>query len=253
MAPSNRIMTIRRMLHPSFWIVPGALLLLSAGFVSLGRWQLERAEVNRGIEQRFELADGLPALDRPVGGADADTHRYRRMTLAGRYEADVQVLLDNMIRDGRAGFEVLTPFAVEGFDRLVVVNRGWVPAAWDRSELPDVAVAERATTLHGRIDRLPRAGLTLGDAPEPADRRVIVMSFPDIDDLEVVLGRKLHPFQLLLDPQADSGFVRDWAPPRGLDDRNLAYAVQWFALAGLGIVLAIGAAIRATRRSPGVP
>jgi len=226
------------------------LLLLSAGFVSLGRWQLERAEVNREIEERFDRAGGLSALDRPVGASDAETHRYRRMTLSGRYETDIQILLDNMMRDGRVGYEVLTPFAVDGLDRLLVVNRGWLPAASSRDELPDIALAGEATTLRGRIDRLPRAGLRLGGAAEPADRPVVVMSFPDFGDLETVLGRNLFSFQLLLDPDADAGYVRDWAAPRDLDDRNLAYAVQWFALAALAFVLAVGAAIRSHRKSP---
>jgi surfeit locus 1 family protein len=235
------------MLHPSFWIVPGALLLLSAGFVSLGRWQLERAEVNRVIEERFDRADRLPALDEPVDGVDAQAERYRRIMLSGRYESDVQILLDNMTRGGQAGYEVLTPFAVEGSDRRVVVNRGWAPASWNRDELPDIALAERATTLRGRIDRLPRAGLSLGEAPVSGDRHAVVMSFPDFADLETALGRKLYPFQLLLDPDSGPGFVRDWTAPRGLADRNLAYAVQWFALAALALVIAIGAAVR----SPG--
>jgi surfeit locus 1 family protein len=236
------------MFHPGLLIVPAFLLLLSAGFASLGRWQLERAEVNREIEQRFDRALGQPALDRPPGSADVDAHRFRRITLSGRYRADVQVLLDNMTRDGRVGYEVLTPFAVNGFDRLVVVNRGWVPAAASRDELPDIGLADAAVTLRGRIDRLPRAGLRLGAEAEPSDRPVVVMSYPDFDDLETALGRELFPFQLLLEQSADSGYLRDWAAPRDLDDRNLAYAVQWFALAALALVLAVGVAIRSRHR-----
>ena len=243
MAASSRIMTVRRMLHPRSWIAPGVLLLLAAGFVSLGRWQLERAEVNRETEQRFERTDSLPVLDDPTV-SDAELHRYRRIRLAGRYEPGVQVLLDNRTRDGRAGYEVLTPFLVDGFARRVIVNRGWVPASWDRAELPDVEVHDDATTVHGRVDRLPRAGLTLGDSAAPADRAVVVMSYPDVAELQSVLGLELFAFQLLLDPDSGPGFARDWTVPQDRDERNLGYAVQWFGLAALALVLAVGIAAR---------
>lgn len=240
------------MFHASFWTVPGLLVLLSAGFVSLGRWQLDRAEVNRAIENRFNLAEQLPVLDRPVGQDRVDEVRYRKVALSGHYEAGVQILLDNMTRDGQAGYEVLTPFSVDGLDRLVVVNRGWVPAAWNRDELPDIALRNEARTLSGRIDRLPRAGITLGEASRSDESPVIVMSFPDFDDLEAALGRQLYPFQLLLDPTADLAFRRDWGPPQGLADRNIAYAVQWFGLAALALIIAIGAAVRSYRtQTPG--
>jgi surfeit locus 1 family protein len=76
-----------------------------------------------------------------------------------------------------------------------------------------------------------------------------VLSFPDFDDIEAALGEEVHRFQLLLDPAAPEGYVRDWAPPADRADRNLAYAVQWFGLAALAFVIAVGAALRGLRRA----
>jgi surfeit locus 1 family protein len=222
------------------------LLLVCAGFGLLGRWQLERAEVNRNIEQQFAEFDALPALEAPLADVSVEQHRFRRITRAGHYRPEIQILLDNMTHDGVAGYQVLTPFVANGTDRLLLVNRGWVAASWDRSVLPDAGVAGLAASISGRIDRLPRAGLDLG-ASAAADGPLRVLSFPTFDQIEAELGRPVHAFQLLLDPAETNGFERNWGPPEGRADRNIAYAVQWFALAVLALSIAIGAVVRCYR------
>lgn len=260
MLASSKRTTIRRMTNFRSWLIPAALLLVSAGFLSLGRWQLDRAEVNRNIERSFSQADGMPALDLALSAVSVEELRYRRITLTGHYEPRVQILLDNMTRDGRAGYEVLTPFSVTdinpagdagGADPWVMVNRGWVPASYDRSELPDVALTPVKVRLHGRIDSLPRAGLDLGEPVVPAERSVVVLSYPDFDELETVLGRPLYRFQVLLDETQVDGFLRDWGPLTGRAERNTAYAVQWFALAALALAITIGLGFNGYRKRSG--
>ena len=241
------------MFSPKQTILPGALLLLAAGFASLGRWQLDRAEVNRAIDTGFDSAADQTILDRPVAEEAVDANRYRYIRLKGHFEADHQVLLDNMTRDGRVGYEVLTPFAVDGSDRLVVVNRGWVESSLNRNELPDVALADGPVTIRGRIDRLPRAALRLGDSEVHAGQAVTVLSFPDFADLETALDLALYRFQVLLDASASDGFLRDWGPDRTRADRNIAYAVQWFGLSLLALAIAIGVVIRRSRAERPAP
>lgn len=236
------------MFSPKSWIVPGALLLLAAGFAWLGRWQLDRAEVNRALEARFADAATMPVLQRLVPDEAVDEHRYRRIRLEGRFEAGRQVLLDNVTRNGRAGYEVLTPFSIEGSDRLVMVNRGWLASAPDRAELPDVALLDGARVISGRIDRLPRAALSLGQDAAAEAGPVIVMSFPDFGEIEAALGRRLQHFQLLLDADEEDGFLRDWGPRTGLADRNIAYAAQWFGLSILALAIGVGSVARRRRK-----
>jgi surfeit locus 1 family protein len=241
------------------WLAVGALLLAALGFSALGRWQLERAEFHRAMVAEFDLATTLPPLEQPF--AEAEPLRYRTIQLIGRYVPESQVLLDNMTRHGVAGYQVLTPFRVSGRadgagladdTALILVNRGWVPAAPDRSQLPDIGIAAaRDVVVSGRIDRLPRAALEL-EAPAAAKGApVTVLSFPDFAAIEAVLGASVRNFQLLLDPAAPEGFVREWAPESDRADRNIAYAVQWFGLALLALVLAIGVAIKGRHGAPG--
>ena len=242
------------------WAAAGALLLAALGFAALGRWQLERAGFNRAIVAEFDSATTLPALEQPV--AEAEPFRYRTMRLRGRYVPGSQVLLDNMTSHGVAGYQVLTPFRVSGEgsvdgagradgERLVLVNRGWLPAPPDRSHLPEVALpAASEVVVSGRVDRLPRAALELEAPASAGSGPLTVLSFPDFAAIEAVLGSQVFEFQLLLDTEAAQGFIREWAPPTDRADRNIAYAVQWFGLALLALVLAIGVTLKGRRGAP---
>lgn len=237
---------MKRMIHSKHWIGVCALVLAAAGFSALGRWQLERAAANRASAEGYSQAAGLPAIDRPVGSREADELRHRRIRLSGRYQAETQILLDNMTHRGQAGYQVLTPFRVAG-QRLVLVNRGWIAASPDRSRLPDVTLTGDVSEITGRIGRLPLAALRF-EAPAATAGSLVVMSFPDFADVEAVLGHEVHAFVVLLDPDAPDGFLRDWAPTTDRADRNIAYAVQWFGLAVLALALAIGVVVRGRRR-----
>jgi surfeit locus 1 family protein len=249
------------------WIAVGALSVAAAGFVLLGRWQLDRAEVNRAIEHGFADAANLPVLREPVAADRIDALRYRRIELAGHYRPDVQILLDNMTLNGRPGYEVITPFVI-GPGPWVLVNRGWIAAAADRSVLPEISLPDAtsppdaasppgavsrapSTSVAARLDHLPRAALRLDAAPA-GNGSAVVLSFPDGAAIEAALGHAIYPYQLLLDPNAPEGLVREWGPEVGRADRNIAYAVQWFGLAALALVLGVGVAWRAGRGSRSV-
>ena len=85
-----------RMAHFKHWLPIGALLAAAAGFVALGRWQLDRADVNRASVDAYGLAAAQPEIERPVSAREAETLRHRRIRLRGRYLGGTQILLDNM-------------------------------------------------------------------------------------------------------------------------------------------------------------
>ncbi len=140
------------------------------------------------------------------------------------------MLLDNLSYQGRPGYQVLTPLTTPV--GTVLVNRGWVPANGDRTILPDIRVGTPAREVIGRIERLPRPGIQLAASAMPADaawpRRLL---FPTSAEVSAQIGIALRDYQLLLDPGAADGYVRDWQPGGLGPERHLAYAVQWFGLA----------------------
>lgn len=218
----------RRFAPALHWTLLAALGV--ALFVSLGRWQLHRAEEKRALFAGFAAGSAaavmLPENFRPI-------ERYRRVTASGRYDSSRQFLLDNMTRDGVPGFHVLTPL-LRYDSRVVLVDRGFVPLTGSRSDLPDLRVGEGERTVTGRADHLPQAAVTLAAAPATGWPRIV--SFPRMPEVAEALSAQVYPQVVLLDADQPDGYLRDWRPPGMAPDRHVAYAVQWFGLAATVLV-----------------
>jgi surfeit locus 1 family protein len=209
------------------WFTTALTLVLLALLVSLGRWQLNQADRKRALFDAF--AAGADAL-LPV---EAAVKRYQHVEADGRYDPDRQILIDNMISGGRAGYHVITPFALAS-GRWLLVNRGWIPVGQSRNELPPIAVPAGTRHIRGRLDHLPQPGIRLGGTPALSPPFPKVASFPTFADIKAALGPRDwagNAEVVLLDRDEPDGYARDWAAPGFPPMRHVAYAVQWFGLA----------------------
>ncbi|MBT8442217.1 MAG: SURF1 family protein [Gammaproteobacteria bacterium] len=223
-----------RKFKPPAWATVG--LMIACGlFCTAGFWQLGRAEEKRLMFSEFDASGVTDVLDGVIGDAKAQVNRFRPLRTRGRYDPQRQFLLDNMMYEGKPGYHVLTP--LRGGGRALLVNRGWIPADADRSILPDVAVDATEREVSGLIAPLPSPGMRLGnepvDAADPWPRR---QSFPTAEGIRDQLDYPVTGYQLLLDPDREDGFLRDWRPVIMSSEEHLAYAVQWF---GFAITLSI--------------
>ncbi len=203
---------------------------LIAMLISLGRWQLRRADEKRVLFDSF--AAGTDAT-RVIDIGTPHVMRYQHIEAAGRYDGARQILIDNMVNAGRAGYYVVTPFALTG-GGWVLVNRGWVPLGASRADLPAIPVDGETRQVRGRADNLPSPGIQLGARPGLAPPYPVVASFPSHAELAQLLGENSWAEAadlVLLDPDEPDGYVRTWEPPGFPPLRHIGYAVQWFALA----------------------
>ncbi len=163
---------------------------------------------------------------------------FQRVSVAGRFDAERQFLLDNRSYEGRAGYEVLTPLQRPGGE-VALVDRGWVPFSGLRDRLPGVAIRTHdEITVTGRVADLPSAGLASGRAPpSPQAPWPKVTSFPTMSELSQAFGQPLEPRILLLDSHDPDGYVRDWHPPGLEPTRHWSYAVQWWSFAAVLLFL----------------
>jgi surfeit locus 1 family protein len=213
------------------------MLAALALFLFLARWQLRRADDKQALSDAFMTGAGATVI---VRGSTAAQPRYQHIEVHGHYDADRQVLIDNMVStDGRAGYYVLTPFALDGGGWLMV-NRGWVPVGRSRKVKPDVAVGADQRVVHGRADHLPVPGIRMGTATPLSAPYPALANFPTLADLSSLYGiADWSPATqvLLLDQREADGYLRAWAPPGLSPMRHLGYAVQWFGLALALIVI----------------
>ena len=140
-----------RRLRPTL-LLSFATVALTAIFLSLGFWQLERAELRRAQDElKQERAQLSPVYITSFPGESLEELAGRRIRLRGHY-LPWQFLLDNQIHDKQPGYHVLSPFELSTYQQIVLVNRGWVPAKADRTRLPSVPVdSETEIQLEGMI------------------------------------------------------------------------------------------------------
>ena len=227
-------------------VAMAGLLALAGACGWLGAWQLRRATESRELSARFAAAGAATALD-SAPDALTDDFRFERVALKGRYVAEPQVLLDGRVHDDVTGYEVLTALELPD-GRNVLVDRGWVRADPERRVLPDVSVGSDEREVRGRLEHLPRPGLRLGESVVAGKGPVILALYPTAADIARWLSAPVLDYELLLDPDADDGYVRDWRAPVMSPERHLAYAGQWL-LFGLGSIAAAVAVARSARGS----
>ncbi|WP_439860274.1 SURF1 family protein [Pseudomonas sp. MBLB4136] len=223
-----------------------ALLPLLLG---LGAWQLSRADDKRALldaQQARRLAAPL-SVDQLAQRQD---WAYTRVSLRGRFDGEHALLLDNRIRGGQAGVEVLQPFYDQASGLWLLLNRGWLP--W-----PDRRVAPTFATPDDTLSLTAWAYVPLGepfllqqDAPAQGWPRLITQVEPQA--LWQRLGRAGLGHELRLEP-GPAAFEVDWPLVAMSPDKHLGYAVQWFALAAtlLGLFIYFGLHnARETRHEP---
>ena len=213
---------------------PLAGLVLLGLFVTLGMWQLDRAAEKRGISDSFNAGGDYIELS-----ADATYALYQPLQVSGRYLADRQFLLDNIVQDSRLGYYVITPFEYAVDKPLLLVNRGWIARETEQDRLPDISVShDEEQVLRGRAGDLPRVGIRPGPPFDNTSSWPILAVWPTVDDLASALQREVLSFVLLADPDAETALVRRWEPQQMGPMRHLGYAFQWFALALTVVVVA---------------
>jgi surfeit locus 1 family protein len=223
-----------------------AFLCLLPLLLSLGLWQTNRAEEKRVFLSQQQQAQTSESVHLSIVIEDnADNLRYKKLDVAGHYELAQQFLIDNQVSDGKVGYFVLTPFRLQGENKAILVNRGWVAANANRSQLPDISMTSEPTVITGRANHFPSVGIKLAGAEIPTDTKPSVVQVVDGAVLAKKLGYPLFSFQLELDKTQPNGFKREWhTTTLMLPEQHTAYALQWFALAATLTVLFIGYSVK---------
>lgn len=170
-------------------------------------------------------------IEIPAERVDRDSVVLKRVAARGRFVGEHTIYLDNKLRLGRPGYEVVTPLRLDGMH--VLVNRGWVPAAATRESLPDVPTPRGEVRVEGlALAHLPQV-LVLGKA------RGKVRPSLDLESFQAETGLRLQPIVIEQHTSTADGLVRDWPRSDAGAAKNESYALQWYSLAGLAVILLI--------------
>ena len=197
--------------RPRAWALALAAAACAAG-IALGIWQAGRAQEKRQAEARIE-----------------------RISVRGEFLPERTVLLDNKLRRGRAGYEVVTPLRLADARQMhVLVNRGWISAGATREELPEIRTPSGETKIDGIVrEHLPRV-LQAG----PAQRGKVRQNLA-VEDFAAETGLALLPFVIEQHSPAEDGLLREWPRAGPGPEKNDMYSLQWYSLAALAVALVI--------------
>src|SRR4029453_6691902 len=92
--------------RPRGWALAAAALACAA-FVSLGQWQSHRAAEKRALGAALDQAAKAAPIEL-TPDTDPPPPVHQRISAHGRFVAERTVLLDNKLRRGRPGYEVVT-------------------------------------------------------------------------------------------------------------------------------------------------
>ena len=214
------------------------VVTLAITFVSLGMWQLRRNDERRldnavGDARISEEATSLLTLIEGAG-ADVVTLEYRRVSVTGVFDPANEVLIRSQVSLGNAGFHVVTPLVLPGGE-AVLVNRGWIPLVLDQVPVGDAPPPQGEVTVEGWIHRSQTRG-AFGPT-DPPDGRLTTLNRVDVDRIAAQVPYQVVPVYLV-EIAASGGALPTPVAHPAFDDNgpHLAYAIQWFGFAVVGLV-----------------
>lgn len=235
----------RRRFRPTWWGTVLALAGIAAGIL-LGQWQTDRARQKIVIAEAMTQLASAPAVQ--VGAAElaADGLEHRRVEARGQFDPKGLVLLDNRVRKGRAGYEVVMPLRIPGSDVHLLVNRGWIAGTGDRSRLPEVPTPATEVTVTG-IAVVP--GKNMYELSADAIEGQVWQNL-SIERYATHMRYRIQPVLVRQTNDLQDGLVREWSISEREINVHRSYAFQWYALAALVFVVYL---VMSLKRDPSHP
>ena len=208
---------------------------------SLGVWQFNRAEEKAETQQALKLSLQKNEIELVTPIENNNAYRFRHARLEGYFDTKHQYLLDNRVEKGRPGFLVITPFIYSANNAVILVNRGWLPLGKNREDLPDISVSDKPQTIRGILAGLPGKLPDFGISASISDGRwPKIIRDVEIEQISLELGYTMPSYLLHLSQQSDAAYTQNWQPVASGPEKNQSYAIQWFGMALVVLILFIG-------------
>lgn len=222
------------------------MILLTALFIllflRLGFWQIARGQEKQSLINAQALLAKQPA--KPWQPGEALPAQYQNISIQGRFMPQL-FFFDNQHYQHQFGYHVLSPLQLSGDkERVILIDRGWVKGDITRRELPPVSFPPGLQGLSGSAYYPLKQAFSLGAMMETRDEHRSIIEHIDVQKLSQVLQKTVYPFIIRLDPKDANGFVRAWPVVSMPPERHFAYALQWFVMALLVLIIFIALNIK---------
>lgn len=230
---------IVKMMFSRRWLLATLLVILGMAVLArLGKWQLDRLAQRRAFNASVRAQINAPALD--LSGSalldDLVSMEYRKVSVTGEYDFSQQVALRNQVEGSMWGVHLITPLRIQGTSKMVLVDRGWIPAQdfesgdWSKFNEPG------QVTVRGVIrDSQSKAdmGLRIDPTLAPGQTGLKAWNFVNISRISQQVSMPILPvyIQEAPDPSWTGQPIRTQPQLDLSDGPHLSYAIQWFSFA----------------------
>ncbi|MGH6976806.1 MAG: SURF1 family protein [Stellaceae bacterium] len=224
----------RSLLWPSVWAAIGFVIL-----IGLGTWQVQRLHWKEGLIAARQTAFYLPPVPPPASLAAAQTLEYHPVRAIGHFLNEREMPVAAIADDGTAGFDIVTPFALDD-GKVLLVDRGFVPTALVALDSRRAGEIAGPTQVGGplRLDRGRPSWFTPDNRPVRNE-----WYFVDVNAMAAAAVPHADVLPYYIDADATpnpGGWPKGGQTAIDLPNHHLSYAITWYALAaGLVQIYAI--------------
>lgn len=230
-------------------LVVTVFMVLFAGFMTLGIWQVQRLGWKLALIERVDARIHAAPIDAPAPSVviTRDDHEYLRVTATGRLRHDLETPV-KAVSDLGGGWWIMTPLETDkGF--TVLVNRGFVPL---ELKSPDTRPAGPDTATITGLLRLDEGDSGFLQTNDPVAGNWYARQVDAILAAKGETGPRASYF-IDAQPEDPTAVSQDW-PRAGLTvvkfaNSHLVYALTWFGLAA-GSLVGMVLVLRDRRRKP---
>ena len=225
----------RRLLQPKWILAHAVVVAVAVVFVFLGFWQLDRHQervAQNELGERRISSEPVSLEELVENTEDLESIEYRRVEVTGEYAPEDEVLIRSQVHLGTAGFHVITPLVKETGE-AVLVNRGWVPLNMDQPPV-EASPPSGLVTVEGWIE-LSEQRPPLGPE-DPPGRELGVLNRVDLERIAQQIPMAIEPVYVIRTGDDDEPPIPVRIPAFDDQGPHLAYAIQWFGFALVGLV-----------------
>ena len=200
------------------------------GLLALGGWQISRMEWKENIITNIATANEQAPLtfdQIPDKAEDYAELGFRKAKIRGTFISDVEFHIAARFHKSQQGYHVHTPFRMED-DRIILLNRGWIPVDLKNPEQRPDSIAEGWQELEVQI-RTDNDATSYTHENQPINN---MWFHKEIEIMSADSSYKLVPFAA--DVVGDNNQKTLPVPSSGdIDLRNdhFQYSLTWFGMA----------------------
>jgi surfeit locus 1 family protein len=208
------------------------------GALALGNWQVQRLQWKNELIAERQARREAPPLAALPERFDPAQHEFRKLRVTGRFLHEKEIHLAALTPRGNHGFHIITPLQLNR-GGTVFVNRGWVPRDRKESSSRSAGQIESEASVAGYI-RVPQP-LTWAQRLSNIknDFKKNVWLYLDLREMARFTGlTDAKPFVLEAGPEENrGGFPVGGVTRFEIPNDHLQYAITWYSMAIIGIVI----------------